>query len=308
MITIKVTAEALKKLEAEYSDNITARNIGYILFAARTETNIITAYDNKKRNFYNVTIQGENAMEIAKTYSNAPSLLPKKVKNEKESLEYIDVDQQIGSDEVGTGDFFGPIVICSAYVDHDTMKVINEYGITDSKKLNDEKICKIVPLILKKVHYMCKVISNERYNEAISRGMNMNRIKAIGHNHVLVNLHDRCPYVKNIYVDQFVDEEKYYEYLFGCQRIQKEIVFREKGESAFPSVALASCIARYIFLEQIKNLNEKYGIAIPLGAGENVNRFAKTFVDKFGIEEFNKIVKKNFKNYLEVLNESPSLI
>ncbi len=308
MITIKVTQESLKKLETEYADNITARNIGYILFAAKTEKNIITAYDNKKRNFYNVTIQGEGAMEIAKIYSNAPSLLPKKVKNDKESLEYIDVDQQIGSDEVGTGDFFGPIVICSAYVDHDTMKVINEYGITDSKKISDEKMLKIVPLILKKVHYLCKVITNDRYNDAINRGMNMNRIKAIGHNHVLVNLHDRCPYVKNIYVDQFVNEEKYYEYLDGCQRIQRDIVFREKGETAFPSVALASCIARYIFLQQIGYIEEKYNVKIPLGASEQVNIFAKEFIDKFGIEEFNKIVKKNFKNYLEVVNDTPLLI
>ncbi|MBP5694889.1 MAG: ribonuclease HIII [Bacilli bacterium] len=308
MITIKVTGESLKNLENEYADNITARNIGYILFAARTEKNIITAYDNKKRNFYNVTIQGEGAMEIAKKYSNAPSLLPKKVKNEKESLEYIDVDQQIGSDEVGTGDFFGPIVICSAYVDHDTMKVINDYEIADSKKISDEKLLRIVPLILKKVHYMCKVIANDRYNEAISRGMNMNRVKAIGHNHVLVSLHERCPYVKNIYVDQFVSEEKYYEYLYGCPKIQREIVFREKGETAFPSVALASCIARYIFLEQMNKIGDNYGVKIPLGAGDAVNQFAKEFINKFGLDEFNKIVKKNFKNYLEVINDSPSLV
>ena len=38
------------------------------------------------------------------------------------------------------------------------------------------------------------------------------------------------------------------------------------------------------------------------------NRAKKEFIDKFGIEEFNKIVKKNFKNYLEVVNDTPLLI
>ena len=309
MITIKVTKETLEEIEKEYFNFITERNVGYILFAIRTENNIITAYDNKKKTQFKVTIQGDNAMELAKKYSYCPEALPKKQKNEKDNLLFLDVDQQIGSDEVGTGDFFGPVVVCAAYVDHDTMKIIYEYGVSDSKTFSDAKIREIVPLLLKKVHFVCKVLSPEKYDNLQEKGCNMNKIKAMMHNYVLLKFHERCPYVKNVYMDQFTPGDKYYEYLRGTVPvILKNIIFREKGEIHFPSVALASCIARYTFLQEIDFLNKKYGVKIPHGAGSGVNAFAKKFIEKFGIEEFKKITKKNFKNYLEVLNETTSLL
>ena len=310
MITIKVTKNNLESLEKTYFNYIVERNIGYILFVAKTDKNIITAYDNKKGNNFKVTIQGENTLELAEKWSNSPATLPKKTKEYAVPIVYLDVDEQIGSDEVGTGDFFGPIVVCACYANHDTMKVIEDYKITDSKKMSDQKILQVVPSILKKVHFTCKIFSDEKYNMAIKRGYNMNQIKALAHNYVLDKLHKRCPYVKNIYVDQFTPETKYYEYLSSLspENVQKNIVFREKGELCFPSVALASNIARYTFLQCMDELSKKYGVKIPLGAGKEVNEFAKKFVKKFGAEEFNKIVKQNFKNYSEVLNDSTPLV
>ena len=58
----------------------------------------------------------------------------------------------------------------------------------------------------------------------------------------------------------------------------------------------------------MNKIGDNYGVKIPLGAGDTVNQFAKEFINKFGLDEFNKIVKKNFKNYLEVINDSPSLV
>lgn len=305
MITIKVSKDTLDEIEKTYFDFIIERNVGYILFVIKTDSNIITAYNNKKQTCFKVTIQGEDAMELAKKYSTSPNMIPKKKNSDDNNLFYIDVDQQIGSDEVGTGDFFGPVVVCAAYIDHDSMKIIEEYGITDSKKLTDKKILETVPLLLKKVHFVCKIISNEKYNSMQDRGFNMNKIKALTHNYVLLKLHDRCPYVKNIYMDQFTPEDKYYSYLVGsAPLIQKNIVFREKGEIYFPSVALASCIARYAFLQELEHIGKKYNVKIPTGAGPKVNSFAKKFIEKFGIAEFDKIVKKNFKNYSEVTSIS----
>ena len=69
---------------------------------------------------------------MAKVYSGN-QIVPKKNKEDKESPFFIDCKAQIGSDEVGTGDFLGPVVVCAAFVDEETMKVINEYHIVDSK-------------------------------------------------------------------------------------------------------------------------------------------------------------------------------
>ena len=300
MITIKVDKAILEQIENEYKDYIINRNIGYIIFVAKTPTNIITAYENKKGVNYKITIQGENHIELAKRYCDDPLLFPKKKKESKDSMYYIDVDAQIGSDEVGTGDFFGPIVVCAAFVDHDTMKLIEEFKIQDSKKLTDKKIQEIVPLLLKKVHYEVKILPNAKYNSAYLSGFNTNKIKCILHNFVLTNLHERCPYVKNIYVDQFVSPENYYEYLQGLSRVTKGIIFKEKGESYFPSVALASCIARYYFLEQMEFLSKKIGEKIPLGASKEVDEFAKRYLEKYGLEELKKICKVRFKNFKQL--------
>ena len=296
MITIKVNKETLNIIENDYKDFITDRNIGYILFVIKKDDTIITAYDNKKGANFSVTFQGKNPYEMAKVYSGN-QIVPKKNKEDKESPFFIDCKAQIGSDEVGTGDFLGPVVVCAAFVDEETMKVINEYHIVDSKKLKDADILKVVPLLLQKVFYEVKILSIEKYNNAVKKGFNLNAIKAILHNHVLLTLHKRCPYVSNIYVDQFTPEDKYYEYLKGVKNVQKDIVFKEKGETYFPSVALASCLSRYFFLKEIEKVNDKYKVKVPLGAGEKVDKFAQAFVNKFGKEEFDKISKTSFANY-----------
>lgn len=307
MVTIKVDIETLNKIRKDFSDFIIGENIGYIIFVAKTKDYVVTAYDNKKKNNFKVTIQGNDPLTLALKYSDEPLSFPKKKEIIKESPYFIDVNPQIGSDEVGTGDFLGPVVVCAAYCDNETMKFINEFGITDSKKITDKQILSFVPLIIKKVYFEAKILTIEKYNNATSRGYNLNKIKAILHNFCLLKLHARVPYVHNVYMDKFVEEDKYYEYLNGIDKIQKGIIFKEKGETYFPSVALASCIARYLFLQEIDSINKKYGVSVPLGAGEKVNLFSKSFIHKFGLDEFNKIAKKSFANYKNLINETTSL-
>lgn len=301
MITIKISQETLNELVNKFSNNITDRNIGYILYVIKTDDNyIFTIYSNNKNDYFKMTIQGEDPLSVAKLYSLEEKIIPKKQKVEKESPYFIDVDSQIGSDEVGTGDFLLPIVVCAAYVDHETMKLIEKYNINDSKKLTDQKIMEIIPLIINKVHYVAKVLENDRYNNAYEKGFNMNKIKAILHNHCLYELHKVCPYVQNVYMDQFVNEDLYYSYLTSIKNVEKNIIFKEKGETYFPSVALASCIARYLFLQNKEFKESKLGYKIPLGAGKDTIDFASKFINEKGIDEFKKLAKLNFANYKEI--------
>lgn len=43
----------------------------------------------------------------------------------------------LGSDEVGTGDFFGPMTVVAVYVDAKQIPLLKELGVKDSKNLND---------------------------------------------------------------------------------------------------------------------------------------------------------------------------
>ena len=47
-------------------------------------------------------------------------------------------------------------------------------------------------------------------------------------------------------------------------------------------------------------LSKKYKMDIPYGASKKVTEFAKKFVEKYGFDELDKIVKKNFANYREL--------
>ena len=110
----------------------------------------------------------------------------------------------------------------------------------------------------------------------------------------------------NLYVllllDQFCQESTYYSYLTDAKEVEHNITFLTKAESYYPAVALASCIARYTFLLIMEEYKKTYGLEIPFGASSKVTEFAINFVKKHSKEELDKIIKKNFKNYLEVLD------
>ena len=181
------------------------------------------------------------------------------------------------------------------------LKMLEEFGVKDSKKLTDEKIREIAPLLVKKFFVSRLTLSNEKYNELIAKGENLNSIKAKMHNRALLNMFKKFPDTRNIFVDQFVAESKYFSYLNDPNE-QKviNIVFRTKGESYYPCVALASVIARYAFLLEKDELDKKYKTNIPFGASNKVNDFAKKFVDKHGVDELKKIAKINFANFKEI--------
>ena len=72
----------------------------------------------------------------------------KKEEQKKSEQKYYNCSA-VGSDEVGTGDYFGPIVVTATYVDKSNIDFLLELGVKDSKKMSDEQILSIVPKILK---------------------------------------------------------------------------------------------------------------------------------------------------------------
>ena len=81
------------------------------------------------------------------------------------------------------------------------------------------------------------------------------------------------------------------------------ITFETKGESKYPSVALASVIARYAFLSEINKMSEALGRPIPLGAGPVVDRFAEELVREKGIDTLGSLAKLNFANYKRLYSQ-----
>ena len=71
-------------------------------------------------------------------------------------------------------------------------------------------------------------------------------------------------------------------------------MLEHKADSKFICVALASILARGIYLSEIKKLEKKYRIKLPLG-----NNFDKIyiydFIKKYGEDELKKIAKTSFQ-------------
>ena len=299
-VTIQVNLETKDKL-VQFYKSIQKENDGeYILFFGQSDGLTLTVYSSKKEDSFKVLFDGSNALSEARRWDeNAQVNEPKKNKAPtKASWEILDT--QIGSDEVGTGDFFGPICVCAAYIQKKDIKRLKTLGIDDSKRLNDDQIRVLGKILINEFEYSQVSLNNEKYNELVDRNMNMNEMKAKMHNRVLFNLKIKHPYVKNVLIDEFVKEDSYYKYVNGEKEVVYGVTFKTKGETYFPSVAVGSIIARFSFLQHMDALNKKYGMEIPFGASKKVTEFAKKFVEKHGWDELDKVVKKNFANYKEL--------
>lgn len=299
-VTIKVDSVKLARIQEYYHKDQKENSGEYITFFAKNDEIVVTCYTSKKANDYKVMFLGANALEEAKKWDINAELNKAKAKGPSKAS-WILLDEQIGSDEVGTGDFFGPISVCAAYVSKKDIKRLKELGVDDSKRLSDSDILRIGKVLINEISYSQVALTNEKYNELVSKGMNMNEMKSKMHNQVLLNLKKKHPDVKSFVQDQFLEADKYFAYLFGIEEVVEDITFRTKGESYYPSIACASIISRYSFLQKMEALKKAYGVDIPFGASSKVTQCAIKIAKKFGIEELNKIVKKNFANYDEVL-------
>lgn len=289
-VSYKIDLETKQKIENFYEYYKVPNDGDYICFFAKVDNLTITIYESKKG--YKVVFTGKNALYEAKIFN--PDAEISESKSERK-IDFIDLNNQCGSDEVGFGDFFGPLVVVGVYFDSSLTKKID--SIKDSKKLTDEFILSFVPTIIKNVTFSKLTVHNDKYNSLIKKGYNMNQIKAMLHNRVLLNLQKRKPDCKTFYIDQFCDEKLYYNYLKNEKEIVRNITFKTKGESYYPSVALASMIARYCFLQEMDVLSKKYNMNFPKGASKTVDEFATVFIQKYSLEELKKVCKTNFTNF-----------
>ena len=300
-ITIKVTDEKIEEMKFFYQVFFQEVNNPYIVFSAKVEGCVVNLYTSKK-----CTFQGENAEEEASIWTEEEENISQLVNDEWKVK-----TNHIGSDEVGTGDFFGPIVVCACYVEENDIPWLTKLGVTDSKKLSDEKIKEIAKELINKLTFSCLVCDNLTYNKQIEKGLNMNSIKAILHNRALLNVINKRKLISPvIIVDQFAEENLYYNYLKNTKDpIVNNITFKTKGETYAPAIACASIIARYRFLEKMEELNSIYKLGeIPKGASQLVDIFGQLFVKKYGFDKLQEIAKMNFKNVEKILNPLNKLL
>ena len=297
-IVIKVNEETKQKMIEYYKDKVRDKKIPYAIFQAQEEDTVITLYESGKAMFQGTSADVDAAMWGTVQQNTKESQEEEKKKNAK----YHNCSS-VGSDEVGTGDYFGPIVVTAAYVKKEDVERLEKLGVGDSKKITDDKIKKLTPELIKIVKYRSMIVTNKEYNEKYTKELNMNKIKAILHNKVLYQLiNEEKPNIDYIVVDEFARENRYYEYLNGIPNIQRNITFMTKAEDKNLAVASASIISRYIFLKEFDKLSDSVHIPLPKGAGHDVDKIGEEIVEKYGEEKLQEIAKVNFKNTDRILH------
>jgi ribonuclease HIII len=302
-IVFKVSENVKKKMIEYYKDVQRDKKPPYSIFQADEADTIITLYESGKAMFQGISadVDANIWVDLEKKLNNRNIDITENKKEKdkyKDELNYYYSLSTVGSDEVGTGDYFGPIVVTASFVDKSNINLINELGVKDSKKLTDEKIKKIAPVLIKEIPYVTFTLNNKDYNKYQKMGYNMNKIKAILHNKVLysiTNKKEQYNYDK-IVVDQFVYPRKYFEHIMEATEKVTNITFTTKAESKCASVAVASIISRYIFLLKMDELSKELGMEIPKGAGNSADEVGIEIVKKYGIEKLETIAKLNFKN------------
>lgn len=297
-VVIKVNDEIKQKMIEYYKDKKRDKVIPYVVFQAEEEDTVITMYESGK-----VMFQGKSADVDAAMWGVALENTKEKQEEAKKADEKYYNTNAVGSDEVGTGDYFGPIVVTATYVKKEDIPHLESLGVGDSKKIDDSKILKIAPEIAKRVKYRSIILSNKEYNEKYAKDINMNKIKAIMHNKVLYQLmQEERPSVDYIIVDEFAREARYYEYLRDVKEVQRGITFITKAEDKNLAVASGSIISRYIFLKEFDKLCDNIHIPLPKGAGKDVDTIGEEVVEKYGKDKLKEIAKFNFKNTDRILH------
>lgn len=304
-ITVKVSENTKQEMIEFFEDFKRPKTPAYAVFQADDADTVVTLYESGKAVFQGISadisaqmwIERERHLNpLKKVETTNSEQKEKKEKTENKIDSKIYYANTIGSDEVGTGDYFGPIVVTSAYVRKEDISFLEELGVKDSKKLTDEKILSIVPKIIEKIKYNSIIFSNKEYNQKYSTDINMNKIKAILHNKVLFNLSNEEKNYDYMVVDQFAKPYVYFNYLKNIPNTVRNITFMTKAEDKCLSVACASLISRYIFIKEFSKISKDLGILLPKGASNCVDDVGVKIVEKYGFEKLEEIAKLSFKN------------
>ncbi len=274
VITLKLLPEQRQKLLHTFYEERTDKIPAYAEFQLRCENCVITSYASGK-----VVFQGSDAEVYASPFMVQDSgMFP-----------------QAGSDEVGTGDYFGPVCVCASVVRPEDAESLRRLGVRDSKALSDSEIRKTAPELMKLLVHSLLILPPARYN-LVHADSNMNAIKSKLHNMAYVHLREKTELPSLVVIDQFTPEAGYYRYIASEKQIVRGIHFETKAENKYPAVGASSIIARYAFLRYWDEMEKKYGMTFVKGASAAVDQCARDFVSRYGKEKLGSVAKLHYKN------------
>jgi ribonuclease HIII len=281
------------------SGNYRPVTVEHTIIAAETDTYRVCLYKSGK-----AVIQGKEAEEFV-TYTIEPIVLQKAVHGYEEVLTPEILDERMGVDESGKGDFFGPMVIAAVWVNADLCRRMKEMNVRDSKTITSDKKAMEMGRDLRELcrdRFALVKIGPEAYNRLYTKFRSVNSMLAWGHARAIENLLERVPNCPKAISDQFGKKELIEKALMKRGKTIK-LVQRHKAESDM-AVAAASIIAREQFLRAMLAMGQAAGKTLPKGASEAVKQTAIELVKAKGPQFLVLNAKCHFKTADEVLQSA----
>ncbi len=208
----------------------------------------------------------------------------------------------LGVDEVGKGDYFGPLVVVSCFVDSENVKLFESVGVGDSKKFSDKKIMEMYEQLKNYEYYYASVVMPSEYSELQKETGNVAILLARQHSKViemgLGDLKSKNIECNTVVIDQFSNSKSRILNELGKFGKVAEIEQFHKGESDI-AVAAASVLARGVFLEEMEKMCKAFNFDFPKGATHVIGK-GREFVKKFGMDELRNVAKISFKTTKDV--------
>lgn len=257
-------------------------------------------------NPYVVLRMKSNQNSVAMLYSSNKLVLQGDLHDITSVFEILNIggiDPHLGVDEVGKGDYFGPLVVVSCFVNEESGKIFKDLGVGDSKKFSDKRIMEMYEAMKDYEYYYASIVQPSEYNTLNSELKNVSILLAKQHSKVIeMGVGDlkakniQCDYVV---IDQFSNTKSRVANELGTYGRSIEVKQFHKGESDL-AVACASVLARGLFLSEMESMSMKYGFRFPKGATDVIND-GKAFVREFGKDELKNVAKISFRTTKSIL-------
>ncbi len=269
-------------------------------------TRIAVSIPDCRINLYNsgkLLIQGKSAEEWI-AFTLEPEILKEAVIGYEDFHDPEAFEPHMGIDESGKGDFFGPLVIASAYVDRELVEKLKEMGVRDSKKITSDNVAiNLARDIRNLLGDRCAMVTigPRSYNRMYTKIQNVNKMLAWGHARAIENLLEKVPDCPRALSDKFGPTHQIERALFEKgKKIQLDQ--RTKAESD-PAVAAASILARAGFIYALRKMGKELNFEVPKGASTKVRREAEKLVAHRGPGILLDTAKCHFQTTDKVLAE-----
>lgn len=215
---------------------------------------------------------------------------------------------EMGMDESGKGDWFGPLVVAAVYVQPATAATLAQAGVRDSKQVAQadlpalaQHITAMVPLAERVV----VVLDPLEYNRRYAAVGNINLLLAEVYAEAARQLYD-VVHSQRIVCDQFAQSTERLATAFRRAGLPQPIQ-RHHAEATSLAVAAASVLATAAFGAALERLGMQAGLRGPLPRGASaigdLRRAARTIIAREGAAGLGAYAKLNFKPVQELLQE-----